>query len=58
MYGSQIERLKKDSRELDHFIKRLEKEGDESKVYKLLKKQQFLNSRINDIEETVKNYRV
>jgi hypothetical protein len=51
MYGSQIERLKKDSRELKHYIRRIEKEGNELLAYKLQKKYQYLNSRITDIEE-------
>ena len=35
LYGPQIERLKKDSKELKHYIKRLEKEYPD--VYKLIK---------------------
>ena len=38
MYGSQIERLKKDSRELRNYIHKIEKQGDESLVFKLQKK--------------------
>jgi uncharacterized membrane protein (DUF106 family) len=53
MYGSQIERLKKDSRELRNYIHKIEKQGDESLVFKLQKKYSYLNSRISDIEETL-----
>ena len=49
--GSQIERLKRDSRELKHYMKRLEKEGNDPLVFKLRQKYEYLNSRINDIEE-------
>lgn len=56
MYGSQIERLKKDSRELKHYIKRIEKEGNDLLVFKLQKKYNYLNSRISDIEEALQNH--
>jgi hypothetical protein len=51
MYGSQIERLKRDSRELKHHIRRIELQGDNSLLFKLQKKQDYLNCRINDIKE-------
>lgn len=51
LYGPQIERLKKDSNELKHYIKRLEKEGNELLAFKLQKKQQYLCSRIEDMYE-------
>ena len=53
MYGSQIERLKKDSKELKHYIQKIEKTGNSDLVYKLQKKQDYLNSRIEDIREEV-----
>ena len=49
--GPQIERLKKDSNELKHYIKRLEKEGNDLLAFKLQKKQQYLSSRIEDMYE-------
>ena len=51
--GSNIERLKKDHRELKHYIKRVEREGDEQLVFKLHKKYEYLSSRIVDIEEEI-----
>jgi len=51
--GSQIERLKRDSRELKHYMKRVEKEGDQQLVFKLRQKYEYLNSRITDIEEAI-----
>lgn len=46
----QIERLKKDSKELKHYMFRLEKEGNNQLAYKIKSKLEYLNSRINDIE--------
>jgi uncharacterized membrane protein (DUF106 family) len=54
MYGPQIERLKKDSKELKHYIKRLQKEGNDNLVFKLQKKQQFISSRIEDMYEVTR----
>jgi ribosomal protein S6 len=51
MYGSQIERLKKDSKELKHYIQKIEKTGNSQLAYKLQKKHEYLNSRIEDIKE-------
>lgn len=49
--GSQIERLKRDSRELKHYMSRVRKEGNELLLFKLTRKYEYLNSRITDIEE-------
>ena len=49
MYKSQLERLKKDSRELRHYIKRIEKKGDSLLAFKLQRKHDYLSSRIDDI---------
>ena len=51
--GPQIERLKKDSTELRHYIKRLEKVGHETLAYKLQKKQAYLQARIEDMREII-----
>ena len=51
MYGSQIERLKRDSKELKHYIQRIEKTGNAQLAYKLQKKHEYLTSRIEDIKE-------
>ena len=48
MLSSQVERLRKDSREFDHYIQNLKKKGNDSKVYKLKRKQEFLNQTILD----------
>jgi uncharacterized membrane protein (DUF106 family) len=51
MYGSQLERLKRDSRELKTYMRKIEKRGDSDMLFKLQKKHDFLNSRIEDIQE-------
>lgn len=51
MYGSQIERLKRDSKELKHYIQRIERTGNQELLYKLQKKHEYLDSRIEDIKE-------
>jgi|TARA_B100000035_G_scaffold307048_1_gene309826 hypothetical protein len=48
--GSQIERLKRDSRELKHYMKKMEKRGDTNLVHKLKTKYEYLNYRISEIE--------
>lgn len=56
MYGSQIERLKRDSKELKHYIQKVEKSGNDQLAYKLQKKHEYLTSRIEDIKEEVGAY--
>lgn len=51
MNGSQIERLKRDCREIEHFIKRQEKRGNNKKAYILKKKYDYMKSRIDEMEE-------
>lgn len=46
MSEKQLERLKKDSNELDFYIQRMRKKGRDDLVYKLAKKQTFLNQTI------------
>ena len=53
MYGSQLERLKRDCREMDYFIKRHEKRGNDKKAYDLRKKYDYMKSRIEELEETL-----
>jgi hypothetical protein len=48
--GSQIERLKRDSKELKHYMKRVEKKGDTVLVHKLRAKYEYLNSKISEVE--------
>lgn len=49
MVNSQIERLKKDSRELEYHIKKLTKRGRSDAAYKLAKKQSYLDAAIDQI---------
>lgn len=56
-YGPQVERLKRDSRELEYFIRRMEKKGDLERVYIIQKKLSYLYSKIDEMEETLINYR-
>jgi predicted RNase H-like nuclease (RuvC/YqgF family) len=51
MYGSQIERLKRDCREIEYFIKRQEKRGNDKKAYILQKKYDYMKSRVDELEE-------
>jgi uncharacterized membrane protein (DUF106 family) len=51
MYGSQLERLKRDSRELKTYIRKIESKGDRTLLFKLQKKHEYLESRIGDIQE-------
>lgn len=50
MQGSQIERLKRDSKELKHYMKKMEKRGDKNLVHKLKTKYEYLNSKIEEVE--------
>jgi hypothetical protein len=49
----QIERLKRDSKELKHYMYRLEKEGNKHAAHKIKAKLEYLTSKIYDIEEQV-----
>lgn len=49
MVANQIERLKKDSRELGHYIHKLNKRGKAEAAYKLQKKQAFLDAAIQQV---------
>jgi len=44
--AAQIERLKKDSREINHAITRLKKKGKDSRAHKLMLKKEFLEQSI------------
>lgn len=48
-YCSKLDRLKKDSNELKNYMKRVEKEGNIQLAYKLRKKYEYLNTRIEEI---------
>ena len=49
MVANQIERLKKDSRELGHYIHKLNKKGRKDAAFKLQKKQAFLDAAISQV---------
>lgn len=49
MVANQIERLQKDSRELGHYIHKLNKNGKSEAAYRMLKKQAFLNAAIQQV---------
>lgn len=51
MITNQLERLKQDSVELDYFIQRLQKEGNEKRVKAIQKKQQFLEEYIQTMQQ-------
>ena len=51
MPRSQVERLKRDSNELSHYIQRLKKEGNQKKVYTMIKKREYIERQLADMEE-------
>lgn len=51
MVPSQLEKLKKDSRELEHCIARMKKEGRSDKAGQLQMKKQHVDNYINKIAE-------
>jgi hypothetical protein len=50
MVLAQLERLKKDSRELEIYARKLEKKGNFERMKKILRKQDFLNQRIAEVQ--------
>lgn len=49
MVANQIERLKRDSRELGHYINKLNKNGKNDAAYRMQKKQAFLDAAIQQV---------
>ena len=47
--SSQLERLRKDSRELGHYIHKLNKKGRHDTAYKMQRKQAFLELAIKSV---------
>lgn len=47
---NQLERLRKDSRELGHYIHKLQKKGKDDIAYKVSRRQSFLNDAITQAE--------
>ena len=50
MVLAQLERLKKDSKELEIYARKLEKKGNVDRMNKILKKQDFLERRIAEVQ--------
>jgi hypothetical protein len=48
--SNQIERLRRHSRELGHYIHKLNKKGRSDTAFKIAKRQTFLNTAIQQIE--------
>ena len=55
-YGPQVERLKRDSRELEYFMRKMEKQGNSEKVFVIQKKLSYLKSKIEEMEEILVDY--
>ena len=52
--SNQIERLRKDSRELGHYIHKLQKRGKTDIAYKMAKTQTFLETAISQVESRLR----
>lgn len=50
MITNQLDRLKQDCNELDYFIQRLLKEGNDNRVQKIQKKKQYLEEYIQQMQ--------
>jgi len=51
---NQLERLRKDSRELGHYIHKLQKRGNSNKAYQLSKKQLFFENAMLEVDSRVR----
>lgn len=49
MHATQVDRLKRDSHELKHYINKLTKKGKTDLAYKMAIKQDFLDQQIKEI---------
>jgi len=52
MHQIQVNRLKKDSKELGNYIHKLNKKGRYDLAYKIARKREFLDQHIVEIEQT------
>lgn len=52
--SNQLERLRRDSRELGHYIHKLQKRGKVDTAYKIAKKQSFLEAAISQVENQLR----
>lgn len=50
MHARQLERLKKHSNELGHYIHKLNKKGRSDTAYKMQRKKEYLNQHILELE--------
>jgi hypothetical protein len=51
--SNQVERLKKDSRELGHYIHKLHKKGKQDIAHKIARRQSFLDDAISQVETRI-----
>lgn len=51
MTANQLERLRKDEREMGHYLARLKKEGKSKLAHRIQQKKEYLHSRIEHLEE-------
>lgn len=49
MISNQIERLQKDSSQLENFIRELQEEGNYKRANKIIAKKEFLDNRLTEI---------
>jgi len=52
--SNQLERLRKDSRELGHYINKLQKKGKLDTAYKVAKRQSYLDAAIGQVEQRLR----
>ena len=51
MQAQQLERLKKDSKELQNYVRRMSGKGRDELAYKLDRKRQYLDHLISELQE-------
>lgn len=51
MILNQVERLKKDSSDMENYVKRLQRRGDNEKAQRIQQKINFLNQRIELVQQ-------
>ena len=51
MTSAQLDRLKRDCKELDHYIHKLNKKGRNDLAYKINRKRDFLNQHIQELQQ-------
>lgn len=50
---NQLERLRKDSAELGHYVHKLNKKGKNELAYKVEKKREYLDNFISELQDTL-----